>query len=174
LGCSTPREKDPMSTSTRNDFFGPPALRLDLPRGSAQPSFWRWIVGTVIAVVASILACLALAALASTLFPAIAGYGHFQFGDYAKLTVIGVVAACVGWQAVAWVTSSGRRLYFWLAVIATVVSLAPDAWILHLGQPPLGVATLAVMHVALALVTYPAMVFIAPQRGARSQAYRNG
>jgi hypothetical protein len=121
----------------------------------------------VLAVALSILACFALAALAVAVDPGLAGYGHFQFADYARLTVLGVVGACVGWPIVTWFTTSARRLYLWLAILVTVVSLAPDLWILHLGQPPAGVATLAVMHFALAVITYPAMVFLAPQRFSR-------
>lgn len=96
--------------------------------------------------------------------PALSGYGHFQFADYSKLTIIGVVIACAGWPAVAWLTTSARRIYLWLAIIVTVLSLAPDLWILHLGQPAKGVFTLVLMHLALAVITFPAMVFIAPQR----------
>jgi hypothetical protein len=152
----------PRTSPTR--YFGPLILRLDLPRGTAQPSVWRWILATILAVGASLLACFGLAHLAVVLDPALAGYGHFQFGDYSRLTIIGVIAACVGWPIVTWFTTSARRLYLWLAIAVTVVSLAPDAWILHLGQPAAGVATLVVMHFALAVVTFPAMVFVAPQR----------
>jgi hypothetical protein len=148
-------------------FAGPAAFRLDLPRGTAQPSVWRWIVATILAVLASLAACFGLAHFASALDPAIAGYGHFQVGDYAKLTIVGVIGACVGWPVVAWFTSQGRRLYLWLAIAVTLVGLAPDAWILYQGQPAAGVATLVAMHFALAIITYPAMVFLAPQRGNR-------
>lgn len=164
-----------MSTSgaTRTRFYGPSALRLDLPRGTAQPSAWRWILGTVLAVGASLLACFLLAQGTIALYPSLAGYGHFQFGDYSRLTIIGVIGACVGWPIVTWFTTSARRLYLWSAVAVTVVSLAPDAWILHLGQPAVAVTTLVIMHVALAVITYPAMVFIAPQRLVR-RAQRDG
>jgi hypothetical protein len=152
------------SRTTPRRFFGPVALRLDLPRGTAQPPVWRWILATILAVCASLLACLGLAHLAIILDPALAGYGHFRFGDYSRLTIIGVIVACVGWPVVTWFTTSARRLYLWFAIAVTVVSLAPDVWILHLGQPTVGVATLIVMHFALAVVTFPAMVFLAPQR----------
>jgi hypothetical protein len=153
--------------TTPTGFYGPSILRLDLPQGDAQPPAWRWILATVLAVGASLLACFALAQLAIALLPSLAGYGHFQFGDYGRLTVIGVAAACVGWPIVTWFTTTARRLYLWLAIAVTVIGLAPDAWILHLGQPVAGVATLVAMHLALAVITYPSMVFIAPQRPAR-------
>jgi hypothetical protein len=138
--------------------------------GAAQPSLWRWVVASVVAVGGSLAACYGLAHLGVVLFPSTAGYGHFAFADYSKLTIIGVLAACVAWPLVTLVTSRARRLFFWLAVLVTVVSLAPDAWILHLGQPAEGVAVLVAMHFALALITYPALVFIAPQRARRQSA----
>ena len=144
--------------------MGPRFLTLDLPAGSAQPVLWRWVVATAIAVGGSLAACFALARIGVALFPATAGYEHFAFVDYSRLTVVGVLGACVAWPIVTLVTTRARRLFFWLAVIVTIVSLAPDAWILHFGQPVEEVAVLVVMHFALALVTYPALVFIAPQR----------
>jgi hypothetical protein len=110
------------------------------------------------------LACFGLARLATSLDPSLLGYGHFAFSDYSRLTVVGVVAACIGWPAVCLLSTNARRLYLWLGIAATIVSLAPDAWILHLGQPGAGVATLGAMHVALGVITVAAMVIIAPQR----------
>jgi hypothetical protein len=113
---------------------------------------------------ASLVACFGLARVAIARDPTLAGYGHFQFADYGRLTVIGVIGACIGWPLVAWFTTTARRLYLWLAIAVTVVGLAPDVWILHLGQPAAGVATLVAMHFALAIITFPAMVYLAPQR----------
>ena len=126
------------------------------------------MLATILAVGACLLVCFGLAHLAILLDPTLAGYGHFRFADYSRLTIIGVVVACIGWPVVTWFTTSARRLYLGLAIAATVVSLAPDLWILHLGQPAAGVATLVVMHFALAVVTFPAMVLLAPQRGGGS------
>jgi hypothetical protein len=165
------------SGTPRTRFYGPSILRLDLPRGRAQPSAWRWIAATVVAVGASLLACFGLARVAIAVFPGLVGYGHFMFSDYGRLTVVGVVVACIGWPIVTWFTTSGRRLYLWLAAVVTVVSLVPDAWILHVGQPVAGVVTLAGMHFALAAITYPAMVFVAPQfstRRTRTEARPSG
>jgi hypothetical protein len=80
------------------------------------------------------------------------------------LTTIGVIGASIGWPMVTLVTTGARRLYLWLAIAVTIVSFAPDLWILRGGQPSNAVADLAVMHVAVAVVTYVAMVLIAPQR----------
>ena len=35
--------------------------------------------------------------IGTAIFPATKGYVHFRFSDYAKLTVIGVVIACLAW-----------------------------------------------------------------------------
>lgn len=139
-------------------------LRIDLPAGARQPRLWRWVVATVVAVVGSVAACALLARLGPVVFPATAGYGHFRFADYTKLTVLGVLVACAAWPVATWVSSrAARPLFLWAAVAVTIVSFAPDGWILMHGQSPQGVLVLGVMHVAVAAVTYPALVLIAAQ-----------
>ncbi|WP_138443695.1 hypothetical protein [Sinomonas susongensis] len=140
------------------------ALGLDFPGGGHQPAAARWIVATIVAVAGSVAACAALAALGVALFPATAGYDHFRFADYTKLTVIGVVVACAAWPIVTWFSTSARKPFLVLTVLVTLGGLAPDAWILYKGQPAVAVGILVLMHVAIALVTYPALVLIAPQR----------
>jgi hypothetical protein len=91
----------------------------------------------VVVVGAVTVLCAALSLLADELivragtaaFPATRGYVHFQFGDYAKLTVIGVVAAGVGWPIVARLTSAPRWAFVRLAVAVTAVCLMPDLYI---------------------------------------------
>lgn len=155
--------------ATHGDRFG-----FDLPLGRAQPALWRVAAATVVAIVGSIAVCALLAWLGPIVFPRTRGYEHYAFSDYAKLTVVGVVAAGVAWPLVTLVTTRAARLYFWLAVLVTVGSFAPDAWIWWKGQDPLAIAVLAVMHVAVAAVTYPAIVVIAPQprRGALRSSRR--
>ncbi|CAN5396048.1 hypothetical protein BH10ACT6_BH10ACT6_14200 [soil metagenome] len=151
---------------------GPALLHLDFPAGTAQPILWRWIVAAVVALGASIAACAALAAAGIALFPSTAGYEHYQFGDYATLTTAGVLGAAIAWPLVTLVTTRARRLYLWLAILVTVVSFAPDLWILRGGQPTPAVTDLAVMHVAVGVITYLALVLIAPQRRAAAPASR--
>lgn len=146
------------------------ALDLDLPRGTMQPSLARFIAASAVAVVGSVLACAGLAAAAIAAMPNLAGYEHFQFMEYTKLTVIGVVLACLAWPAMAWLSSRAWKPFLWLAVAVTLVGLAPDAWILLKGQPAAGVGVLVVMHFALLLITYPALVLIAPQPRPRDRA----
>ena len=137
---------------------------VDFPSGSAQPQAWRFVVATVVAVGLSIAACAGLVAIGIRVFPSTAGYEHFQFGDYTKLTIIGVVIASLGWPAACYVTTRGRRLYLVLAVLVSIAALAPDAWILSRGQSAQAVLVLVWMHLALAVITYLSMVLIAPQR----------
>lgn len=140
------------------------ALRADLPGPAGTPRLLRFLAATVAAVVLSLLACAVVAAATKSLVPAVAGYEHLQVQDWAKLTVIGIVLASLGWPVAGLLWSRARRPFLLLTVLVTVVSFVPDLWILRQGQPAGGVLALAVMHVAVAVVTYPALVLIAPQR----------
>lgn len=88
--------------------------------------------------------------------------------------MIGVVLASFGWPLAAAIWSRARRPFLLLTVLVTVASFAPDLWILRQGQPAPGVLALAVMHVAVAVVAYPVLVLVAPQRRvpARGRALR--
>ena len=92
---------------------------------------------------------------------------HFQFHDYAKLTVIGVLIACAAWPVVARLSSAPRWLFFRLAIVVTLVLWLPDLYIWHQGQPAQAVAVLMTMHLAIALITYNLLVHLAPVRAAR-------
>ncbi len=122
------------------------------------------MLAAVVAVALSLVACWLVAAVTIAVAPSLAGYEHLRFADWAKLTVIGVVGASLGWPLAAAIWSRARPPFLVLTVLVTVVSFAPDLWILRQGQPLGGVVALAVMHVAVAVVTYPALVMIAPQR----------
>jgi Family of unknown function (DUF6069) len=139
-------------------------LRLDLSRSARLPAPGRLLVASVVSIVGSLLADAALVAIGTRVFPSTRGYGHFQFHDYAKLTVIGVVIACVAWPLVIRLSSAPRWLFFRLAILVTAVLLLPDLYILHQGQPARAVAVLMVMHLAIGLITYNALVRLAPAR----------
>lgn len=140
-------------------------MTFDLPAGRAQPHLGRFAIATIVAVVLSLGACALLVAIGTAVFPSTAGYDHFRFGDYGKLTIIGVILACAAWPLMTLVSSRARGPFLLLTVAVTIVGLAPDVWIALRGQSVEAVAVLAAMHVALALITYPALVFIAPQTG---------
>ena len=89
---------------------------------------------------------------------------HFQFSDYAKLTIVGVIIACVAWPIVARVTWDPRWVFFRLAILVTIVLLLPDLYIWMSGQPLRAVLFLVIMHLAIALITYNLLVHVAPVR----------
>jgi hypothetical protein len=122
------------------------------------------VLATVLAIVLSLAADAALVAIGMRLFPSTKGYVHFQFHDYAKLTILGVVIACAAWPVVARVSSAPRWLFFRLAIVVTLVLFLPDLYIGHQGQAAQAVLVLMSMHVAIALVTYNLLVRLAPVR----------
>jgi hypothetical protein len=142
-------------------------LHLDFKPPHREPSLLRLLVATVLSVGLSLLADATPVAIGTWLFPSTKGYGHFQFHDYAKLTIIGVLIACAGWPAVCRVSSAPRWLFLRLAIVVTVVLLLPDVYILHQGQPARAVAILMVMHLAIGVITYNALVRVAPPQSRR-------
>jgi hypothetical protein len=138
--------------------------RVDFSPDHRQPSWGRVVVATVLAVALSLAADAALVAIGEHVWPATTGYSHFQFADYAKLTVVGVLIACAAWPIVTRISSAPRWLFFRLAVSVTVFLWLPDLWILHQGQSAQGVAVLMVMHLAIACITYNLLVHVAPVR----------
>ena len=138
--------------------------RVDFAPQHRQPSAGRVLLATVASVAGSLAADAILVVIGKAVFPSTKGFAHFQFSDYAKLTVIGVVVACVAWPVVTRISSAPRWLFFRLAVLVTLVLLLPDLYILHMGEPAKGVAVLMVMHVTIALVTYNLLVHLAPAR----------
>ena len=76
--------------------------------------------------------------------------------------------ACVAWPIVTRISSEPRWLFFRMAIVVTVVLFLPDLWIYLRGEPGKAVDVLLLMHLAIALVTYNALVRIAPAGGGRS------
>ena len=138
--------------------------RIDFRPGHAQPKASRLVLATIIAIVGSLGADAVLVAVGQAIFPATRGYEHFQFPDYAKLTVVGVIIACAAWPAVTRISSAPRWLFYRLTILVTLALWLPDVYILYLGQPAGAVAVLVVMHLAIALVTYNLLVRLAPIR----------
>jgi hypothetical protein len=139
-------------------------VHLDFAPNHEQPQAERVVLATVLSLVGSLLADAVLVVIAQALIPSTKGYVHFQFGDYAKLTVIGVLIACAAWPVTTRITSQPRWMFFRMAVLVTLVLWLPDVYILMKGQPGKAVAVLFVMHLAIAVVTYNALVRLAPVR----------
>ncbi len=155
-----------LQSSLANRVLG--LARIDFTPVHRQPSVPRLAVATVLSIGGSLLADALLVAIGTAIFPATKGYAHFGFSDYAKLTVIGVIIACVAWPIVTRITSSPRWLFFRLAILVTLMLYLPDLWLLVRGAPPKAVAVLMAMHLAIALVTYNVLVRVAPVRPAPS------
>lgn len=142
-------------------------IHLDFAPRHEQPSGVRVVLATVVAIVGSLLADALLVVIAQAVYPSTKGYSHFQFSDYAKLTVIGVIIACVAWPITTRITSEPRWMFLRMAVLVTLVLWLPDVYIMVKGQPGKAVAFLFLMHVAIAVVTYCSLVYLAPVRERR-------
>jgi hypothetical protein len=146
-----------------------PVAGIDFHPRHAQPRISRVVLATLAAVAGSLAADALLVAIGQAVFPGTRGYVHFQFHDYAKLTVIGVIVACAAWPVVTRISSDPRWLFFRLAILVTLVLWLPDAYILYRGQPADAVAILFLMHLAIALVTYNLLVRLAPSGPAHAK-----
>jgi hypothetical protein len=139
-------------------------VRIDFPADHPRPQGLRFGLAVLVATVGSLAADKILVAVGTSLFPLTKGYVHFRFSDYGKLTIVGVIGACVAWPIVLRISSSPRWLFLRLAALVTLFLWLPDLWILGRGQPVRAVFTLMVMHLAIALVTYNVLVHLAPAR----------
>ena len=139
-------------------------FHVDFAPEHRQPTGGRVVLATIASIVGSLLADALIVVIAQALFPGTRGYEHFQFADYSKLTVIGVIIGCAAWPVTTRITSTPRWLFFRMAVLVTLVLFLPDFAILYLGQPAKAVAFLFVMHVVIALVTYYSLMLLAPVR----------
>jgi hypothetical protein len=142
-------------------------IHLDFSPQHAQPAAWRVLLATVASLAGSLAADAILVAIGTAVFPSTKGYVHFQFSDYGKLTVIGVIIACVAWPVTTRITSAPRWMFFRMAILVTLALWLPDLYILYRGQPAKAVAVLMVMHLAIAVVTYNLLTRLAPVRSAR-------
>ena len=138
------------------------AFRVDFAPQHKQPTTARVLLGTIVSLVGSLAVDAGLVAIGTKIFPSTSGYVHFRFSDYATLTVIGVMIACVAWPVVTRISSAPRWVFFRMAVLVTAVLWLPDLYILTKGQSPRAVSVLMVMHLTIALVTYNALVRLAP------------
>ena len=138
--------------------------RVDLAPAHSQPSSLQVAIATAVSVVGSLAVDALLVVIGQAIFPSIRGYVHFQFSDYAKLTIIGVLIACAAWPIATRISSAPRWLFWRLAIAVTLVLWLPDLYILHLGQPVRAVIVLMAMHLAIAVVTYNSLVHIAAVR----------
>ena len=127
-----------------------------------QPAAGRVAAATILALAGSLVADWLIAAATVALAPSTKGYEHFRFGDYAALTVVGVLAACAGWPIVTRACRAPRWLFSRLAVAVSAVLLLPDVGLLIGHDRVPAVVGLVVMHVAIAVITYCSLTRVAP------------
>jgi hypothetical protein len=137
------------------------AGKIDFAPEHKQPSPVLVLIATAVSLAGSLAADALLVFVSTKIFPSIRGYSHFRFFDYAKLTTVGVLVACAAWPIVTRISSNPRWVFVRMAVLVTLVLFLPDFYILAKGQPAKAVSVLLVMHLAIALVTYNALVHIA-------------
>jgi hypothetical protein len=147
-------------------------VHLDFAPRHQQPSGVRVALAAVVSLVGSLAADALIVVIFQAAFPSTKGYPHYQFGDYGKLTIIGVIIACAAWPIVTRITSEPRWMFLRMAIAVTLVLWLPDVYILVNGQPGRAVAGLFLMHLAIALVTYNALVRLAPVRAERPSPSR--
>ena len=144
--------------------------RIDLAPAHRQPTAARVVAATMVCIAGSLAADAALVAIGTAVFPSTPGYVHFQFHDDAKLTIIGVVIACLAWPLVTRISAPPRWLFFRLAILVTLALWLPDLYILVQGQPPEAVAVLMIMHLAIAVITCNCLVNLARVRREQTSA----
>ena len=139
-------------------------VKIDFAPRHKQPRATRLVLATLVSLFGSLAADAIIVAIGTAVFPATKNYVHFAFSDYAKLTIVGVIIACAGWPIVTHVSSAPRWVFSRTAVVVTLVLFLPDLYLLARGDPAKAVLVLMVMHVAIALVTYHALVWLAPTK----------
>jgi hypothetical protein len=107
-----------------------------------------------------------LATIGQAAFTVPASFGKFSFGTYALLTVLAAAGATATWWAVTRLSSRPKWLLTRLAALATALLLIPDFLLLGTPGNPAGPAViLMLMHLATAVITYTALIKVAPVRG---------
>jgi len=137
-------------------------FRVDFRPSPHQPSRTRVLLASGVALAGAIAVDVIAVALGTRWFPSTRGFVHFRPEDYVLLTILGVAAACAAWPAVTRISSAPRWVFLRVAVVVTLVLWLPDLWILLRGESPAGVGVLMVMHLGIAVVTYNALVRLAP------------
>jgi hypothetical protein len=134
--------------------------------GTAPPAHRRVMTAGLAAAALSLAADVVLVAIGRTAFTVPASFGKFAFGTYALLTALGVAGATLAWDAVARLSSRPNWLLTRLAALVTALLLIPDFLLLGTPGNPTGpVVILMLMHLAIAVVTYTALIKVAPVCG---------
>jgi len=127
------------------------------------PAHWRLAAAGLAAAAVSLAADIVLATVGRAAFTVPASFGKFSFGTYALLTVLGIAGATATWGAVTRLSSRPKWLLTRLAALVTALFLIPDFLLLGTPANPTGpVIILMLMHLAIAVITYTALITLAP------------
>jgi hypothetical protein len=133
---------------------------------TVPPTLRRVAAAGLATAAASLAADLLLVAVGRAVFTVPASFGKFAFGTYAVLTVLGVAGATIAWAMVTRLSSRPKWLLTRLAALVTAFFLIPDFLLLGTPGNPAGpVVVLMLMHLAIAAVTYVALIAVAPVHG---------
>jgi hypothetical protein len=131
----------------------------------APPARRRVAAAGLAATVVSLAADVVLVTIGQAAFTVPATFGKFGFGTYALLTVLGIAGATATWGMVTRLSSKPKWLLTRLAVLVTALFLIPDFLLLGTAGNPTGpVIMLMLMHLAIAAITYTALITVAPVR----------
>lgn len=143
-----------------------PLTGTGLARQTVPPAHRRLAAAGLAAAAVSLSADAALVTIGRAAFTVPASFGKFSFGGYALLTMLGVAGATVVWRAVTRLSSRPKWLLTRLAALATALLLIPDFLLFGTPGNPVGpVVILMLMHLAVAIITYTALIKVAPVRG---------
>lgn len=134
---------------------------LDMSPTLLPPKLGRLVFASVLAVVCSLAVDDLIIKVAISVYPSDRGFSHFRPFDYGSLTILGVVAASAFWPVALRISSSGRQLFFRVAIVASILLWIPDLWLLARHESVSAVGALMTMHLAIALITYGALTRIA-------------
>jgi hypothetical protein len=133
--------------------------------GTAAAATRRHPMTAVAGVLAAIAAASAINAVLAVTARAVAdkpdGFGPLDPGAYIFLTAMGVILGAVGWAVVRKASKRPEELLRKLVPAVVVLSFVPDFFLLQDGGV-VGVATLMIMHLAVALVAVPVYRKIMP------------
>ena len=133
---------------------------------TVPPAHRRVVAAGLAAAAVSLASDVVLVTAGRAAFTVPASFGKFAFGSYALLTVLGVAGATAAWAMVTRLSSRPKWLLTRLAALVTALFLIPDFLLLGTPGNPTGpVVILMLMHLAIAAITYVALITIAPVRG---------
>jgi hypothetical protein len=133
----------------------------------ADTSATRVVIGVVAAAIIAIAVNALVASGTSTLNPNGTQMG-LVLTAFAPLTVIGVLAATIGWAAVRRYAANARAVLRVLVPVVLVLSFIPDFGLLFAGMADaVNLVGLLIMHVVVAVITVTALSRVLPVSGQR-------